>query len=545
MASSGDVVLVAAAVHPMHAGYRGGEAQPADAIRIRDGRIVAVGPRHEVLGPTRAAATEVVDLGDATILPGLIEPHTHPDLCAQVYAWVDVSGFRHATAAEVHAALAEAAAATPAGQWIFAFGLDFMLTSGLDGFDRSRLDAITDRHPVFVMIQSMHTAYANSLALRMAGITDDTPDPPGGGHYDRDDDGRLTGRMEEAPSMAPFIRHIDSAHDALRRRLETQYGRYRDVGITSLGVAGLFSSRAEAPVFFDVASAATTPIRSTVYLRHQQANRISEMDALGERIRVPGVKLWYDGSPYTGTMLVDDPYLETELCCCRLGIPAGTVGRANHTPDELRGLLADLAAAGHQVLTHAQGDRGCSEMLDLYAEALGPHHRDLRWRLEHCALIRPSDLERAASLGVSPSFHVDHVRHYGPELRDAIIGPERAARLMPIRSAIDCGHRPSLHADSPMYPPGPLGLVRTAVTRLARTGEVIGPDQGIDLDAALRAVTLDAAWQLHDDTETGSIAPGKRADFSVLDTDPYAVAAADLDHIEVLGTWIDGRPTSA
>lgn len=196
------------------------------------------------------------------------------------------------------------------------------------------------------------------------------------------------------------------------------------------------------------------------------------------------------------------------------------------------------------MLVHAQGDRGTREVLDLYEKVLGGgNRRDHRWRLEHCMLATQADLRRALALGVTRSFRVNHVRFYGPELRDAILGPERAARLMPVGEAAALGHRVSLHADSPMYPPGPLSLVRTAVTRLTRHGDPLARDPALTLEQALRAVTLDAAWQLFADDELGSIEPGKRADFTLLERDPFELAPADLDRIPVLATWLDGAPT--
>ena len=136
---------------------------------------------------------------------------------------------------------------------------------------------------------------------------------------------------------------------------------------------------------------------------------------------------------------------------------------------------------------------------------------------------------------------MNHVYYYGPELRDDILGPERAARLMPVGSALRAGHRVSLHADSPMYPPEPLRLMRTAVTRRTRTGERIAPDEAISAEQALRAVTLDAAWQLRAERRVGSIEVGKLADFAVVDRDPLAIDPDELDEIRVLETWIGGR----
>jgi len=158
-------------------------------------------------------------------------------------------------------------------------------------------------------------------------------------------------------------------------------------------------------------------------------------------------------------------------------------------------------------------------------------------------MISAEDLARAARLGVACSFHLNHIYYYGPELRDDILGPERASRLMPVGTAVRLGQRVSLHTDSPMYPPDPLRLVRTAVTRLTRKGDALGPGEAVSMDQALRAVTIDAAWQLFLDEEVGSIEPGKRADFTVLERSPYDVAPEEIDRIGVRATWLDGRPT--
>ena len=513
----------------------------AEAVLVRGDRIAFVGTLAEARA--RADGAEPVDLGGACLLPGLIEPHTHPDLCAQCYAWVDVSGFRHPKVEQVERALRDAVAATPPGEWIFAFGLDPMLTPDLGTWNRARLDAIAPDHPLAVVIQSMHTLYFNTAALHRAGVREDAPDPPGGGRYQRDSQGRLTGKADEASAQLPFLRFVDQSPETASVQIEAQYRRYASAGITTIGMPGLFTPLSMLEVFEKLAARPDVAVRNVAYLRHHHVDQAGVRPGDGtDTFRIQGVKLWYDGSPYSGTMLLDEPYLESRLCCCTLGIPAGTTGHANFEPAELRELVGRLHREGWQVLTHAQGDRGTREMLDLYAHALGSHARaDHRWRLEHCALIGPADLERAARLGVAPSFHVNHVYYYGPELRDAILGPERAERLMPVGSALRAGHRVSLHADSPMYPPEPFRLMRTAVTRRTRNGERIAPGEAISVEAALRAVTLDAAWQLFAEDRVGSIEAGKLADFTLVDRNPLSVEPEALDELRVLGTWLGGR----
>ena len=136
---------------------------------------------------------------------------------------------------------------------------------------------------------------------------------------------------------------------------------------------------------------------------------------------------------------------------------------------------------------------------------------------------------------------MNHVYYYGDELRDQILGPERAERLMPVGTAVRAGHRVSLHADSPMYPPEPFRLMRTAVTRRSRSGERIAPDEAISAEAALRAVTIDAAWQLFAEDRVGSLEVGKQADLTLVDRSPLEIAPDDLDRIQVAGTWLGGR----
>ena len=533
-------ILLAGSVVTLHP-----EQPAAEAVAVGDGAILAVGSRAAML-ELRSSETEVVDLGQQCLLPGLVEPHTHPDLCAQCYAWVDVSGFTHGGSAGVVEALCEAIAKAEPGEWIYAFGLDPMLTEGLGSWGRDRLDALAPENPVAVMIQSMHTVFVNSAAFTAAGIDEQSPDPPGGGRYGRDERGRLNGKLEEATAALPFLRFDAPSREELRARMWRQYQRYAEAGITTIGIPGLFTPLSMLDLFEDFSRRDDVPLRVVAYLRHQQVDQVPQRPGDGDDFfRVQGVKLWYDGSPYSGTMLLDEPYLESKLCCCTLGIAPGTVGRANFAPEELRELTARLRADGWQVLTHAQGDRGTREILDLYEHALTGHERsDHRWRLEHCALISPADLERAARLGVTPSFHVNHVHYYGDQLRDSIIGPDRAERLMPVGSAVRAGHRVSLHADSPMYPPEPFKLMRTAVTRLSRSGEPIASGEAISCETALRAVTLDAAWQLFAEDRVGSIEVGKRADFCVVDRNPLEVPPQELDRLAVAETWIGGRRIS-
>ncbi len=257
---------------------------------------------------------------------------------------------------------------------------------------------------------------------------------------------------------------------------------------------------------------------------------------------VNGVKVWYDGSPYAGTAYLEAPYRNTPLAREALGIPPGSTGRVNLAPELLRERLQPLHDAGWQIAVHAQGDRAVREAIGVLEALLRRSPRvDHRHRIEHAALFPPSEMARAAALGVTASFHVNHLYYHGDALERSLLGPERTERLLPLASAAEHGLRPSVHADSPMYPPRPLLLLRSAVTRVSASGALVGHREAVSLERGLRALTADAAWQLRAEDRVGSLAAGKAADLVVLSADPRSVPPGDLHGVRVVETWIDGR----
>ncbi len=539
MDSDADIVVHAQTIRTLDPDNSG-----VSSIARKDGRILAVGESALRLSES---ARQTVDLGNNVVVPGFIEPHTHPDLCAQMYSWVDVSGFTHQSAEEVMQALRQCSHRFEPGDWIFVFGYDPVLYGELSGLSLSELDEISPNNPMAVMTQSMHTLYVNSLALDTAGITKESEPPRFGGAYMKDVSGELTGKIEEAPAMRPFLRFFDDSLQVRGLNLSRQYERYKSAGITMIGSAGLFFRDSDTTdLYRNLASNSDCRVRNAVYLRHMDlANSMLERFSDNGRFGFNGVKLWYDGSPYTGTMLLDSPYLDTELTTSRLAIPSGSSGRSNWDIDDFDALVYELHEAGIQILVHAQGDRATREVLDAFERTLSQSNiQDHRHRIEHCALIEPAEVERAARLGVSISFHMNHVKYYGDRLRDDIIGSDRINHLMLAASAISHGIRISLHADSPMFPASPLDLMQTAVTRQSVTGVKINESEKIGREEALRAVTTDAAWQLGFDHEVGTIEVGKLADLTVLSADPIDVPENQINQIAVMDTWVSGRSTA-
>jgi len=520
------------------------ESRPrAEALAVEDGRIAALGSEAELRA--RAGNAEFVDLEGGVLMPGLIEPHCHPVGTAVLGQAADISGFRYDTRAQVMEALREAVAAGSPDEWVIAYGWDPVLVEDLDPPTLAELDALAPDRPLLVLTQMMHIAYLNSAGYRAAGIDEDTPDPPGASAFLRDARGRLNGVIYETEALAQVLDAMPPPPEGgVELLFSWQLADYARAGYTTLGITGPVS-REEDPIrpIKAVVDDPTSPVRAFVYLRPEQLDpERSPVGTGGPRFAVKGVKFWMDGSPYAGGAAFSEPYRNTPLTLERIGLGRDHRGEPNYSVEEFVDLVAPYHERGYQIAVHAQGEVAIDRVLDAFEIVLREKPRaDHRHRMEHNAAITREQLVRARALGLTPSFFIDHVYFYGHALPD-LVGGSRAERFMPMAWARDTGHRVTLHTDNPATPIGPLRALRTAVTRVPRgASEPLGPEQRISVADGLRAMTIDAAWQLFEEQERGSLTPGKAADLVWLSENPLEVDPAELEEIRVRGTWIDGR----
>lgn len=251
-----------------------------------------------------------------------------------------------------------------------------------------------------------------------------------------------------------------------------------------------------------------------------------------EMVRTDAWKLIADGSNQGRSAFLRTPYLGG----------MGGVGAANFGVEELTARIREGHEAGWQVMVHANGDAAVDRVLTAYEGALrdaAPH--DLRHRIEHCSLARPEHFSRMARSAISPSFLNAHVYYWGRVLRDNILGPERAAGLHAVQTAVRNGLRPSLHSDYNVSPINPLLAARTAVLRQVQDGgDVLGPDERVDAETALRAITVDAAWQIHRD-DCGSLGIGQMADFAIASENPWTTEPEAWGEITFSETRLGGQ----
>lgn len=519
-----------------------------EALAVKNGKIVAVGS-HEAVLQWKGEGTEIIDLEDKTLMPGFIEPHSHPIISALLYDFIDVSGFNNPNGMAVIKKLQDAAVNAKPGEWITAFGYDPILTRDLKALNADFLDDISSTNPIFVMIQSMHTVFVNHKAFEVTNITKDTRQPGGGGYFVKDKSGNLTGMVTEQSAIFPFMAAVlQSIKKDYKNLVKKQLLRYAKAGYTTVGAAGVFPVFPNAvEILEELIKQESSPIRMVIMNTIREIKRIRSMEpgSGNDQFRDIGVKFWYDGSPYTGTMFLDQPYLNSELMRTGLGIQKETCGESVISKERLKRLVQKYHNAGWQIIIHGQGDRATREIIDIYELVLTNSPReDHRHRIEHCALFSEDQIERAAKLGITPSWHINHIYYYGEALRDEIIGPERANHLMQIATALKYGHRNSLHNDSPMYRAEPLKLLRTAVTRKTRKNVIIGADQPINIEEGIKALTINPAWQMFMEDKVGSLEVGKLADLIVLSENPMEINPDRLDQIQVLETYKGGRALS-
>ena len=524
-----DTIILAERIYTMDA-----RDTVVDAVAIRGGRILRTGKRSDILG-LKGRRTRVVDLGDYTVLPGFVDPHMHSNF-AGLRPWLDVGPFSTPTMDDARTKIRNAAAMAGQGVWVQAKMLDPSIMPGRP-FSRQDLDQLSPNVPVFILESNGHNAYANSRAIELAGLTKDTPDPPQG-RFERGPDGSLTGRLEEPPAFQPFIQVMTApSASELVEYLRADLNDAAAKGCTALhdcGVGGLF---AEADIsLIEAALQDTPPVRYAGMLVSTHYEKWKQM-GLRPGLHSPnfsfsGIKAWSDGSNQGLTGYQRKPYLNSS-----------NRGALNYSPEEIETLVRTLHADGWPIGIHANGDAAIDVVLDAFERGTGGEggHK-YRHRIEHCSILHDDQIRRMKALGISPSFLIGHVHYWGRAFRDRLLGPERANRLDPCRSALAGGLRISLHSDYNVTPIDPLRCIENAVLRdMNEGGGILNPAECISPLEAIRAVTIDAAWQCHLDDTCGSLEVGKSADLVVLERDPTTVSPDTLRSIRIHSTWLGGQ----
>lgn len=515
------------------------EQPTAEAVAVKDGRILAVGALSDVMA-TQGDATSLFDLDGRTMLPGFVDSHGHvvfgglQALSANLLAPPDGEVTDITSLQNILRSWAEenADAIEQAGV-IIGFGYDNAQLAELRHPVREDLDAVSTDLPIVIVHQSGHLGVANSKALELVGFDASTEDPAGG-VIQRRDDGQPNGVLEEYAffgALVPILGQLGP--DALLAFAEAGSNLWARFGYTT-GQDGR-SSAEVVEALKTVAAEGKIPIDIVAFPDVLEArDYIAENASMDyvDGIRVGGCKLTIDGSPQGFTALRDRPYYDPVG-----SYPAGYAGYAAVTMDQVQDAVNWCYANGLQVLTHANGE-GASDMLIsalavAQAEFGDPGNRPV---LIHGQFLREDQVDAYKSLGVFPSLFPMHTFYWGDWHRDHTVGPVNAENISPTGWLVQRDMMFGSHHDAPVAFPDSMRILDATVTRRTRSGDILGPHQRVDVMTALKALTLWPAWQHFEEDNKGSIEVGKLADFVLLAEDPTAIDSEKLDENRVLAT---------
>ena len=499
----------------------------AEAVAVRSGRILAVGDSGHVLAAAGRGA-RLFDLGGNALVPGFIDSHGHFTQVAIELDWVDLSPPPAGRTATIEGMIVQLRARlhrlAAQHKYVLGVGYDDTMLAERRHPTREDLDRVSTDLPVWVVHTSRQMAVGNSVALDQAGMTEPT--------------GLLRDAAWAHVRLTLFPTVPEHHHPDLIRRTGEHYAR---LGITtaldgSVDIGGMQMLHA-------AADDGSLPIDVVAYPLYQLEQRLPASAAPYRRgyvggVRIGGVKIVLDGTPQGKTAWLTEPYLMAPD-----GESPSYTGMPLFSDEDVFRMVADCFARRVQVLAHANGDAAIEQMIEAVARAAPQQGgNDLRPVMVHAQLATEDQLDRMRALRILPSFCSSHGFFWGDWHVASVLGPERAPRLNPARSAGRRGLRFSLHNDAPIVPPNMLFLIWSAVTRFSRSGVVIGPDQRLTPTEALRALTIDAAYQHFEDEQKGSLEVGKLADMAVLSENPLRVAPDAIREIEVLATLKEGMP---
>lgn len=523
------------------------ELQPeAEAIAVKDGRILAVGYRDEVM-KLKGEKTLVTDLAGSTLAPGFIDPHGHvfntgiqavsanllprpdggvnniPELQAALKAWTEQN-----------------LKLTGNYGWIVGFGYDDAQLKEQRHPTRDDLDKVSTELPVVIVHQSGHLGVMNSKALEILGLNAGTKSPPGGVIRRKQGTQEPDGVLEENAFFAQLFGLMSKlSPDANKALFSAGVSLYKSFGYTTAqeGKGSLDSVATMEAVAksgkLDIDVVAYPDI--TVGVDAMKAPWLSR--SYSDHFRIGGIKLTLDGSPQGKTAWLTKPYYKVPA-----GQPADYHGYSAFTDKQVNGFVDQAFKNNWQVLAHVNGDAAIDQYLNAVRAAEKKYGMaDRRPVAIHAQTARLDQVEAFKALGIIPSFFPMHTFYWGDWHRDSVLGAERATNISPTGWAIERNMIFTSHHDAPVAMPDAMRVISSTVNRVTRSGQVLGPEHRTTPLVALKAHTLWSAYQHFEEQTKGSLEVGKLADFAVLDGNPLTVEPLKIADIKVLETIKEGK----
>lgn len=480
--------------------------------------------------------TEKIDLNGNTLMPAFIDAHSHFSQVAQNILMCDLSETK--SFEDIYVTLKNYMEENQIseGDVIFANGYDHNFLTEEKHPDRTLLDRVSDKVPIYISHASGHMGAANSAMLRLAGITEETPDPEGG-RFGREESGKLNGYVEETPAL---MRILMSAMPGMKMNMALQMKLAQEIylehGITTVQEGAAMGQNVQELAKYADAGALKLDVVAYIFENEYEKSREVLPGYCGQyknRLKIGGAKIILDGSPQGRSAWLSEPYEgEREYR-----------GYPTHTDDYVEKAVLKAVKSGYQILAHCNGDAASEQFLDSYEKALRSVKNpdmDLRPVMIHCQTVREDQLDRMKVLRMIPSIFIGHTYYWG-DIHLKNLGPVRGAAISPVKSALERGLIYNLHQDTPVTKPDMLHSVWCAVNRITRQGKLVGPDQRIGVFEALKGVTINAAYAYHEEDKKGTLEAGKQADMVILDGNPLKADKMKIKDIHVLETIKNGE----
>ena len=514
----------------------------AEAVLVENGIIKKVGTTDEILA-LKTADCEMVDLKGSTMAPGFIDPHSHLIAVAQSSM---MPNFSEATSIEEFMTILKNTVennAPTGGEWVLGLGYDNSKFAGEKHPTKFDLDQVSSEIPIFITHASGHIAAVNSKVLEIFGyVGNDYVVPEGGVVQTVGDTKEPNGVLEESAYLCDAMKKliVGPGFETVIKSLEYAQNYYAGLGITTcqdcsvdLGNLPLLKAANDSgKLILDVVGYAIQGTQGEIF-----ADNKSPEHSYDKKLKIQGGKIWLDGSPQAKTAWLTKPYHEVPA-----GEEASYKGYENQPDTAVTNYLVDCIEKNIQVQAHCNGDASSDQFIRCYKKALEitGNKTDLRPIMVHCQTVREDQLDEMKEIGMLATFFLDHIFFWGDYHYESVLGPDRANRISPAKSALDRGISFTLHQDAPVKPPNSLRAIQNAVERKTLSGRVLGEDLRISANDAFKAVTINGAYQNFEENEKGSIEENKKADFVILGSNPLKVKTEEIHAIEILETIKDG-----
>jgi predicted amidohydrolase YtcJ len=515
-----------------------GKDSVAEAVALKGDKILAVGNQDEIIKLIDDQTT-VVNLEGKTLIPGFYDAHSHSSRAGEASLFrADLNSPPIGKIRSINdciAALKEKAKEAQSGQWVLGRGYDDSLMAEKRHPTKDDLDKVSTDLPIFITHVSGHLDVANTKALEIAGVTSGTIAPEGGVIRMDPVSGEPNGVLEETAGNLVKVHIPPFTKEQLMDAIVHAGKEYAQKGVTTAN-EGINAKAAKILEYEEVIKQGRMPIRTVLWFDHSEVEEAHKLGSKTNMLTIGGAKVFQDGSLQGYTGYLTKPY--------HVPNSEGPDYRSYPTMkrEKLIEIVKNVHDKGFQLMIHGNGDAAIDDILEAFGTAQRENPRkDPRHVVIHAQTAREDQLDMMKGLSAIPSFFVLHTYYWGDRHRDIFLGPERAFRISPCKSALNRDLLFTLHCDTPVVPQDPLLLIWSAVNRLSTSGSVIGEEQRIDPLNALRAYTINAAYQNFEEDTKGSIEAGKLADMTILSDNPLTCDPMKIKDIEVLETIVGGN----